>query len=88
VDGGDAVLGAVGGLAEDLERSEVGRYEREPRDPGGQRAAREKEIKIGLDRQPRDEPDPQHDHEIDPQDHVVDRARMQSKHPAYLPCLR
>ena len=81
VDGGDPVLGAVGGLAEDLERAEVGGDERQPGDPGRQRAAGEEEVEVGLDRQPGDEPDAQHDHEVDPQDHVVDRARMEPQHP-------
>ncbi len=52
----------------------------------GQRSSREEEIEIRLDRQPGDEPDPDHDYEIDPEDHVVDEARMKSQH-AGAPCM-
>ena len=76
VDGGDAVLGAVGGLAEDLECTEVGGDEREARDPGRERPAGEEEVDVGLDEQARDEADAEHDDEVDPEDHIIDRARV------------
>ena len=75
VHGGDAVLGAVGGLSQDLERAQVGGDEREAGDPRRQRATRQEEVEVGLDGQARDEPDPQDDHEVDREDHIVDRRR-------------
>ena len=80
VHGRDAVLGAVGGLAEDLERTQVRRDERQARDPRRHRTPREEEVEIGLDRQPGDEPDTEHHREVDRDDHVVDCAGMQSQH--------
>ena len=80
VNGRDAVLGAVGGLAEDLERAQVRGDERQARDPCRQRAPGQEEVEIGLDRQPGDEPDAEHHREVDRDDHVIDRAGMQSQH--------
>ncbi len=80
VHGGHAVLGTVGGLAEDLQRPEVGGDERQTGDPGGERAAGEEEVEVGLDREPRDEADSEHHDEVDRQDDVIDRARVKSQH--------
>ena len=46
---------------------------------GSERPERKKSRSV-LIVQPRDEADPEHDDEVDRQDHVVDRARMQSQH--------
>jgi hypothetical protein len=80
VDGRHAVLRAVGGHAEDLERAEVGGDEGQPRDPCRQRAAGEKEVEVGLDREPGYRPDPENDEEIDREDRVIQRARVEPEH--------
>jgi hypothetical protein len=80
VHGGDPVLRSVGGLAEDLQRAEIGGDEGQAGDPRRQRAARQEEVQIGLDRHPRDESDPQDHGEVDRQDDVVDRAGVQPQH--------
>ena len=80
MDGGDAVLSAVGGLAENLERTQVRGDERQARDPCRHRAPGQEEVEIGLDRQPSDEPDAEHHREVDRDDDVVNRPRMQSQH--------
>ena len=61
VHGRDAVLGAVRGHAEDLDRAEVRGDERQPGDPGRQRAAGEQEVLAGGDRPAGHHPDPDHD---------------------------
>ena len=58
VDGGHAVLGAVGRHAEDLQRAEIGGDEGQAGDPGGQRPPGEEEVDVGLDRHPGDHADP------------------------------
>jgi hypothetical protein len=76
-----AVLSAVGGLPEDLERAQVGGDEGQPRDPGRQRAPGKEEVQVGFDRDPGHEPDSENDHEVDGQNRVIDSARMELQHP-------
>ena len=71
VHGRVAELRAVGGHAEDLERAEVGRDEREAGDPGGQRAAREEVVEARLDVALGREADAEHGDEVEEQDQVV-----------------
>jgi hypothetical protein len=71
-----AVLRAVGCLAEDLQRSEVGGDEGHAGDPRRQPAARQEEVDVGLDRQAGDDADAQDDQEVDREDRVVESARM------------
>jgi hypothetical protein len=66
VHGRHAVLRAVGGLAEDLQRPEVGGDEGPARDPRRQPAAREEEVDVGLHRQTGDRADAQNDQEVHP----------------------
>ncbi len=72
VAGGDPVLGPRGGHADDLLRPEVGRDERQPADPGGDRPAREEEVLAGLHELLERKADPQHEGEVDQHDQVVD----------------
>jgi hypothetical protein len=88
VHGRHAVLGAVGGHPEDLERTEVRGDEREPGDPGGQRTARQEEIEVRLDEAASQEPHSEDRHEVERDDHVVERARVDPQHCAPLPGLR
>ncbi len=79
VHGRDAVLGTVGGHAEDLERAEVGGDEGQAGDPGGQRPAGQEEVEVRLDRQTRDGADPEHHDEVDAEDRVVERAGVEAQ---------
>jgi hypothetical protein len=72
-----AELRAVRRHAEDLERAEVRRDEREARDPRRQRAAGQEVVEAGLDVAPGGEADAQHGDEVDRQDRVVDRVGIQ-----------
>ena len=85
VHGRRAVLGAVRRLAEDLQRAQVRGDEGEARDPRRQRTARQEEVDVGLDRQPGDEPDAEHDREVDGEDRVVDAAQVEPQHTVPLP---
>jgi hypothetical protein len=80
VHAGDAVLGAVRGLSEQLERAEVRGDERDAGDPRRQRAAGEEVVEAGLDLALRAEADPEDDDEVDEDDRVVDRVRVQPDH--------
>jgi hypothetical protein len=80
VDGRHAVLRAVRGHAEDLERAQVRRDERQSGDPRGQRATREEEVEIGLHQPAREEPDAEDRYEVDRDDHVVQRRRIERWH--------
>jgi hypothetical protein len=80
MNGGDAVLGAVGGLAEDFERAQIRGDERQTGDPRRKRSPGQEEVEIRLDRQPGDEPDAEHHREVNRDDHVVDCGGVQSKH--------
>jgi len=76
----DAVLGAVGGLADDLQRAEVGGDEGKAGDPGGQRASGEEVVEAGLDVALGRESDPQDHDEIGDQDRPVDPVEIQPEH--------
>ena len=72
VDRRDAVLGTVGRHAEHLGRTEVGGDERQPGDPGGQRAPRQEVVETALDVSLRREPDAEYDGEVRQDNRVVD----------------
>ena len=75
-----AVLGARGRHADHFLGAQVGREERQPGDPGGDRAAREEEVLAAPDVSPQDPADAEHEGEIDDQDRVVDRAELDLVH--------
>ena len=79
VHGRDAVLGTVGGHAEDLERAEVGGDEGQARDPCGQGPAGQEEVDVGLDGQTRDRADPEHHQEVDAEDGVIEGADVEAQ---------
>ena len=83
VHGRHAVLGAVGRHPEDLERAEVGRHEGQPGDPRGQRAAREEEVEVRLHQAARGEADAHDGDEVDRDDRVVQRRRVDPEHGAH-----
>jgi hypothetical protein len=80
VDGGDAVLRAVGRHPEDLERPEVGGDEGQAGYPRRKRSTGQEEVKVRLDRQSCDGADAEHDEEVDRQDRVVQRAGIEPEH--------
>ena len=80
VHGRDAVLRAVGGHAEDLDRAEVRRDEREAGHPRGQRPAGQQEVLAGRDRAPRHHADRDHEREVDREEGVVEEVDVESQH--------
>ena len=79
VHGADAVLGSVRRHGEDLDRAQVGRDERDPGDPGRQRAAGQEEVRRGLDQAAQREPDPDDEDEVDDHQRVVQRRQRQAQ---------
>ena len=80
VHGRGAVLRPVGGLPQQLQRSEVGGDEGEAGDPGRQRPAREEVVEARLDVALGREADAEHHDEVDEQDRVVDPVCVQPHH--------
>jgi hypothetical protein len=70
----------VGGRHQDLERAEIGGHEGRPRDPGGQRAAGEEEVEVGLDQATGGEADPDHRGEVQRDDRVIERRCVDPEH--------
>ncbi len=83
--GRQAVLGAVRGHAQDLDRAEVGGDEGEPGDPGRQRPAGQQEVLAGGDGPAGDHPDGDDQGEVNPQDRVVERVDMKPEQAASPP---
>ena len=77
VHGRDAVLRAVGRIAQYLDGTEVGRDERQPGDPARQRAATEEEVLARGHCSPSRQPDADDDDEIADQQRVVERIYLQ-----------
>ena len=75
----DAVLGSAGRHAEDLDRAQIGRDERNPGDPGRERPAGQEEVRRGLDQTAEREPDPDDEDEVDDQQHEVQRCQRQAQ---------
>jgi hypothetical protein len=80
VGGHDAVLGAGGGHAHHLLRSEVGGQERKSGDPGRDAAAGLEEVGRGLGLLLEKEPDAQDEERVSEQDGVVDGREREAFH--------
>ncbi len=76
----DAVLRARCGHADDLLRTEIGRKERQPGDPGGNRPAREKEGRAALHPALEHDADAENETEVDAQDEVIDGGQVDPGH--------
>ena len=74
----DAVFGPAGAHADDFLRAEVRRDERQAGDPGGNRAARQEEVRARLRIALEHHADAQHEREIDQDDRVVDPVELHS----------
>ena len=79
VQGRQTVLRTVGGHPDQFDGAQVGGDERQAGHPRGQRPAGEEEVEAGRHRPPGDETDSQHEDEIDDQDRVVHRSRVQAE---------
>jgi len=77
VHGHQAVLGAVRGHAENLDRTEIGRDERQAGHPRGQGPAGQEEVGAVGDRPPRGEPDAEHRQEVEREDCVVEGIEVE-----------
>ncbi len=72
-----AVLGPAGGLAEQLDGTDVGRDEADPGDPGGQGPTGQEEVQRGLHATFQGETDAEDEAEVDHDQHDVDRAQVE-----------
>ena len=77
VDRRDAVVGAVGGHADDLDGAQVGRDERQSGHPGGECPSGQEEVQAARDGPAGHDPDAEDEDEVERDQQVVDELRIE-----------